>query len=309
MDWCVKFPKESMLILRPSLRRACGENRNAAKLLSYLLFCANSQEVQINAQLKRYIAIYRTQGQIADDIDNELSTRTLRDEAIPCLVDLGYLSVEEVKGDKQYTIYHIYPDAIQNGLDQPVTHYKDLPYYKNKAVRKNFRAEKLPNSSEIIPNGQEKTPSLHAQGLGNFSEPKNTDETASQASVKTEIAPPKKGREINTKINTEREAIHSSNESQELGQPRQRIPYFIKDMVRRNACALGESQKVEEYTKCICEIYQTSGKQRDDFESIIRRVEKEVYNMPDFVIHVRKLAGVKVCDPVEQQPITMEVYA
>src|SRR5690348_9106115 len=104
MESCVIYPKETMLICRPSLRKACGENRHAAKLLSYLLFRASLREegkleVEHTNAVHRLqgraagqtssITIYRTQGQIVREMDEEICARTLRDEAIPCLVELG----------------------------------------------------------------------------------------------------------------------------------------------------------------------------------------------------------------------------
>jgi hypothetical protein len=262
MDWCVKFPKEPMLILRPSLRRACGGNRNSAKLLSYLLFCAKGLEVQVDAQLKPCIAICRTQGQMAEEIDNELSARTLRDEAIPCLEDLGYLSTEEKRGDKQYTIYRIYPEAIQKGINQPdqVPDYKSLPYYQNKSVGKNFRTEKTPNGSEIFPNGSEKTPSGRAQGVGKISERENANKGAAQADSNGNGAPPKI-REINYKTNKEREVIHSFNENKMISPQEEKpvIPSYLLKAVRKilAQCAdTSREQVVDEDIAYVVDVWQ-----------------------------------------------------
>ena len=147
MQSCVMLPKEAILICRPALRKACGENRHAAKLLSYLLFRASlcqevKQEVEpLNAVPRsqgravlqeRAITIYRTQGQIVREMDGELCTRTLRDEAIPCLIELVYLTCGEIKGERQTTAYTLHPDVIQQGLDHPVkanvllTHFANL---------------------------------------------------------------------------------------------------------------------------------------------------------------------------------------
>lgn len=189
MEWCVEYPKEQILVVRPSLRKACGENRNAAKFLSYLLYMASYQEVQIGKEMTKYVVIRKTQKQVVREMDEEISTRTLRDEAIPCLVELGYLDYEETKGDKQYTAYTIYPDKIQRGINFPdeVPHYKTLPYTQNKSekkgVRKNFRTEKLPNGAEEFPNGSEK---LHTES-GKISAPKSADEAAPEAAASGEF--------------------------------------------------------------------------------------------------------------------------
>ena len=168
MQSCVMYPKEAILICRPALRKACGENRHAAKLLSYLLFRASlcqevKQEVEpLNAVPRsqgravlqeRAITIYRTQGQIVREMDGELCARTLRDEAIPCLVELGYLTCQQIKGDKQSTAYTIHPDVIQQGLDHPecIPSFKTMPFYQRiltARARKKLRPEIVPDGAE-----------------------------------------------------------------------------------------------------------------------------------------------------------------
>ena len=197
MDWCVQFPKEPVLMLRPSLRKACGDNRKAAMFLSYLLYHASSQKAAEDGS----ITIYRTQKQVVQDMDGEISDRTLRDEAVPCLIDLGYLVTKEHKGNKQYTEYQLFPKAIQAGIKGKVPHYKTLPYYKDKADRKNFRAENIPNGSEIFPSGSENSPNGLSVGSGNSSEPESGDKSAQEAGSSDVSDAAKNKEDITNKIN------------------------------------------------------------------------------------------------------------
>jgi hypothetical protein len=187
MKWCITFPKESVLIMRPSLRKACGGNGNAAKFLAYLTYCASTEEGNKDGQ---GITIYRTQGTIIKGMDDELSDRTLRDDAEPCLKELGYLTTIEYKGSKNYTAYTIYPELIQQGISSPekVPSYKTLKYWielsTKKATRKKLRSENLPDASEKTPNRSGK----NSEPLGKNSEPENSHEAASEVSVNGHIA-------------------------------------------------------------------------------------------------------------------------
>src|SRR5262245_16588843 len=104
MKWCVTFPEEDILIKRPCLTRACGGNKPAATFLSYLLYQVsisreykktaeniNKRQVVLGKEPDQEItgSIYRTQAQIVEEVDEELTDRTLRSTAIPWLQALG----------------------------------------------------------------------------------------------------------------------------------------------------------------------------------------------------------------------------
>lgn len=205
MEWCVSFPKESILVYRPSLRKACGGNRSAAKFLGYLLYLASAQRTQ-QEDKNAPIIIKRTQQQIIEEMDEEISDRTLRDEARPCLVELGYIEFEEFKGNKQYTAYTIYPESIQRGISFPesIPHYKSMKYYLDKSARKNFRSEKVPNGSEIFPDGSEKTPDPELNQTGNISERESASESTSEATL-SDVSEDPKNKEIYLEINEKKE--------------------------------------------------------------------------------------------------------
>lgn len=110
MKWCVSFPEEDLLIKRPCLRKACGGNKAAAAFLSYLLYQVSiSQQYKKNAdninQRKAACGetpdqeisfnVYRRQQEIVEEMDEAISDRTLRDTAIPLLVALGYIEVDD----------------------------------------------------------------------------------------------------------------------------------------------------------------------------------------------------------------------
>lgn len=126
MKWCVCFPEEDILIKRPCLKRACMNNNAGATLLSYLLYQASiSKEYkqrlekshqQENAVHTLSIEIDKTQLEIVTGMDNEISDRTLRDTAIPLLVALGYIDVNE--SDKMNT-YTLHLAQIQRGINHP----------------------------------------------------------------------------------------------------------------------------------------------------------------------------------------------
>ena len=225
MESCVIYPKEAILNCRPSLRKACGENRPAARLLSYLLFRASlcqqaKQETEPldavprsqerAAQQECAITIYRTQGQIVREMDGEMCARTLRDEAIPCLVELGYLTCEEIKGDKQTTAYTLHPAVIQQGLDHPeyVPSFKTMPFYQRllaTRARKKLYSANVPHGSENVPHGSENTPDgseFFPQTRGKSSEPEMPSRAASQAASEGHVAPPK-NHKIHNKIDNQ----------------------------------------------------------------------------------------------------------
>src|SRR5437764_323342 len=109
MKWCVVFPEEDLLIKRPCLKRACGGNKAAAAFLSYLLYQVSiSKEYKKTAEnmyrRKRELGeqpdqvvtgnVFRTQLEIIEEMDHELSDRTLRDTAVPWLLALEYIEMD-----------------------------------------------------------------------------------------------------------------------------------------------------------------------------------------------------------------------
>lgn len=128
MKWCVDFPEETVLVVRPSLKRICLGFKPAGKLLSTLLYrvsirkeakedaenlngvkVAQGQEADQDTSLR----IYRTQAQLVADMVDEMDEKTLHDTAVPTLQLLGYLDIEEHPGCNCY-IVHL--DAVQQAL-------------------------------------------------------------------------------------------------------------------------------------------------------------------------------------------------
>jgi len=140
MKWCVQFPEEEILIKRPCLRRACAGNKNAATLLSYLLYQVSiSQEFkQLTEQQNGHtqealehtseqcttITIYKTQQEILAEMDYEISERTLRSVAIPLLIEYGYIDIDGSGKTNRYTIHLA---QIQAGITAPPTRAAILP--------------------------------------------------------------------------------------------------------------------------------------------------------------------------------------
>lgn len=119
MKWCVTFPEETILVVRPSLTAICGGNKPAAKLLSVLLYRYSiRQESKEDAENMNEVkeargetpnqdtsfSIYRKQAQLIDDMCGEISEKTLHDTAIPCLQLFGYLDIEELPGRNRYDV-------------------------------------------------------------------------------------------------------------------------------------------------------------------------------------------------------------
>ena len=131
MKWCVCFPEEDILIKRPCLKRACIGNKIAATFLSFLLYQVSisrefrqslensSQQENVKENMpyqKMDINVYKTQLEIISEMDNEISDRTLRDTAIPLLIALGYIDVDESCKTNTYTIHLA---QIQIGINNP----------------------------------------------------------------------------------------------------------------------------------------------------------------------------------------------
>ena len=175
----VVFPKsEGFQQERKSLLRACGGNANAAQLLGYLLGCTRYGNEEAGSETRTVI---KTQGQIVDEMPHPLSTRTLRDDARPCLVELGYLTYEDLKNSRQQTAFRLLIPQIQQGVSYPenVPDYRTLSYFqalkqkradrrKKQTDRIRFRTneddgtETFPNEnsggSETSPHGWETSP-------------------------------------------------------------------------------------------------------------------------------------------------------
>ncbi|GER89658.1 hypothetical protein KDW_38200 [Dictyobacter vulcani] len=150
MKWCVQFPVEDILIKRPCLRKACVGNKAASTLLSFLLY-----QVSINQEFKKHMeenlrplttyegpkgqeedfTLYKTQSEIVAQMDNEISDRTLRDTAIPLLVALGYINVDESEKTNRYTLY---PAKIQAGINNPPTKQGIFPILQHLIERGNI---------------------------------------------------------------------------------------------------------------------------------------------------------------------------
>ncbi len=128
MKWCVEFPEETILVVRPSLDAICLDIKPAAKLLSELLYrCSIRKEHQQDAQNMNDLAseqgqeatqdttlrIYRTQAQLVGNMIHEMTEKTLHKVAVPALLLLGYIDLEEYLSMNCY-IVHI--DRVREAL-------------------------------------------------------------------------------------------------------------------------------------------------------------------------------------------------
>ncbi len=120
MKWCVEFPEETLLVVRPSLDAICLDIKPAAKLLSELLYrCSIRKEHQQDAQNMNDLAsdqgqkatqdttlrIYRTQAQLVQNMIHEMTEKTLHKVAVPALLLLGYIDLEEYLSMNCYIIH------------------------------------------------------------------------------------------------------------------------------------------------------------------------------------------------------------
>ncbi|MBO0790239.1 MAG: hypothetical protein J2P36_04745 [Ktedonobacteraceae bacterium] len=137
MQWCVSFPEEQVVIVRPSLITICAGSHPAAKLLSVLLYrCSLRRQSPLDVPLigashktREKTAdhdpswcLSRTQVQLVTDMCGELSAKTLHDVAIPTLQLLGYVDVDASGAVHRYTL-HLNPiraalTACRHGADQ-----------------------------------------------------------------------------------------------------------------------------------------------------------------------------------------------
>jgi hypothetical protein len=132
MKWCVDFPQEEILMVRPSLNALCLGCKPGAKLLGVLLYRYSirkeHQEDAENMNAKKIakgqkptqdtsFLIYRTQEQIIKDACNEFTTKTLHDIAVPALQLLGFLDID------QSTSMHCY-DVHLDKVNEAMAAYK-----------------------------------------------------------------------------------------------------------------------------------------------------------------------------------------
>lgn len=130
MKWCVQFPEETILIIRPCLIAICMGNRPAAKLLNALLYRysirkehkEDAENINENKQARgkapdqdTSYRIYRKQSQLVADMCGEMTEKTLHDVAVPALQLLGYLDLEE---SMKANCYILHVDAITEALGQ-----------------------------------------------------------------------------------------------------------------------------------------------------------------------------------------------
>lgn len=128
MKWCVTFPEETIMVVRPSLIAICMGDKSAAYLLSVLLYRYSiRREHQDDAENLNELKsseggepsqdttyhIYRKQSQLVADMCGVITEKTLHDVAVPMLQLLGYLDIEEHLQCNRYTL-HI--DAVEAAL-------------------------------------------------------------------------------------------------------------------------------------------------------------------------------------------------
>jgi hypothetical protein len=191
MKWCVCFPEEDILIKRPCLRRACLGNKTSAALLGFFLYQVSiSKEFRLSIEnsdqsrneeramptQKMDINIHKTQLEIIAEMDNEISDRTLRDTAIPLLVALRYIDVDE--SDKA-NIYTIHLAQVQRGIHNPPKTSEVLPALQH-LIEDGSTSDKcrkyflrllaiLPTSTGKSSDSQKRTRVAHKEERGSFS--------------------------------------------------------------------------------------------------------------------------------------------
>lgn len=95
----MQYPKEQILIVRPSLKAICCQNKPASKLLSVLLYWYDHATEETPEDI---FTVYRTQDQLVIDACEELTVKTLHDIAAPVLLALGYIDITCHKNGKIY---------------------------------------------------------------------------------------------------------------------------------------------------------------------------------------------------------------
>ena len=157
MKWCVEFPEETILVVRPSLDAICLDIKPAAKLLSELLYrCSIRKEHQQDAQNMNEVAseqgqestqdttlrIYRTQAQLVENMIHEMTEKTLHKVAVPALLLLGYIDLEEYLSMNCY-IVHI--DRVREAL----LAYRQGDKQLEQCIRSHLQLEKFPIDDQL----------------------------------------------------------------------------------------------------------------------------------------------------------------
>jgi len=129
------FPNsEPILIVRPCLLALCLKVRPAAKLLSAFLYHARYTPVY-----EKSFTIYRSQGQLVEDMCGEITEKTLHDIAVPSLQLLNVLDLEERLDRNKYTINL---EMVRTGLTLYIPKHKDQPQLE-KFLIGSFQLEKF----------------------------------------------------------------------------------------------------------------------------------------------------------------------
>jgi len=151
MKWCVSFPEEEILVVRPSMVAICMGIRPAAKLLSVLLYrysirkehkddAENMNDVKSARGEKpdqdTTFRIFRRQDQLVKDMCGEITEKTLHDTAIPTLQLLGYLNIDETSS---VHCYDVQLETITQALEAYRQGAKQLEAFH----REHFQLEKF----------------------------------------------------------------------------------------------------------------------------------------------------------------------
>jgi hypothetical protein len=115
----INYPREQILVVRPCLRAICNGSGPAAKLLSVLLHLYEYNDklkqghIQTTKDSETLFILCCTQAELLTDLCDEMDVTTLHDVAIPALLLLGYLDVEDQMRANRYTVYI---DAVNEAL-------------------------------------------------------------------------------------------------------------------------------------------------------------------------------------------------
>ena len=252
MKWCVSFPEEEILIVRPSLNAICAGNRAAAKLLSVLLYrysirkesredAENINEVEASKGKEptqdTSFRIYRKQEQLVKDMCGEIVEKTLHDVAVPTLQLLGYLDIDE---SGPIICYDLHPDVVSNAMEA----YKKGPKQLEKFLISSIQLEKFLIEREelekVLINKKNFQLALEKVLIANrkSSNCKRGRKPASEKGEDTKKAKPQINREnieINNKTTTDAVASPSQSKSSQKektspskNQPREKKPIPLK---------------------------------------------------------------------------------
>jgi hypothetical protein len=307
MKWCVHFPEEEILIKRPSLRKACLGNRSAATFLSFLLYRASihqefqrsqcsksnpssereSQPTTQPATKPTTIGITITQQDIITQMDHEISDRSLRDTAIPLLLALDYLDVENTANATRYVVHLT---KIQAGIDHPPTRAEILPRCQHlsdngtfsAAYRNFFRrlAEEFPIEDGRISAIHRKffhyAPEVFPVQSGNSSGATNRLQGACSQS-RQPIFPDHKNKKSNKEKNTE------SNRKKEKEQEEQQLPEAeaSQSSIAPTANDAATSTIFSSYDEYISHEDQANQMHQKDPKSLNQTSTETTYQTPD----------------------------